>query len=107
MDRATHLLTNAGAWLARPTAFLFVVAYVILWLLFDRETLHWHSIITVATLCMTLFIQRSEHRDMQAVQAKLDELLRVHGEARNELSKLDDREPEQVEEFRKSTQAEQ
>jgi len=27
---------------------------------------------------MTLFVQRSEHRDTQAIQAKLDELLRTH-----------------------------
>jgi low affinity Fe/Cu permease len=26
---------------------------------------------------MTLFIQRAEHRDTQAIQAKLDELLRA------------------------------
>jgi low affinity Fe/Cu permease len=49
---------------------------------------------------MALFIQRSEHRDTQAIHAKLDELLRVNGDARNKLATLDDREPEQVEAFR-------
>jgi low affinity Fe/Cu permease len=49
---------------------------------------------------MTLFIQRSEHRDMQAVQAKLDELLKVNNDARSDLKHLDEQEPEQVEEFR-------
>lgn len=43
---------------------------------------------------MALFIQRSEHGDTQAVHAKLDELLRVNGDARNKLATLDDREPE-------------
>ena len=57
-----------------------------------------HEILTLATLGMTLFIQRSE----QAVHAKLDELLRAHGDARNELSRLDDKEPEQVEAFRQA-----
>jgi low affinity Fe/Cu permease len=101
---ATHLLTDAGTWLARPAAFLVVLAFVAFWLIFDRQSFNWHELLTLATLCMTLFIQRSEHRDMQAVHAKLDELLRVHGEAR-ELNRLDDKEPEQVEEFREGVQA--
>ena len=49
---------------------------------------------------MTLFIQRSEHRDTQAIHAKLDELLRVHGDAQNHLTELDRKEPEQVEKYR-------
>jgi low affinity Fe/Cu permease len=51
----------------------------------------------MATWLMTLFIQRAEHRDTQAIQAKLDELLRVHAEARNELTQLDQMEPEEIE----------
>jgi low affinity Fe/Cu permease len=35
-----------------------------------------YAIATLATWMMTLFIQRSEHRDTQAIHAKLDELLR-------------------------------
>jgi low affinity Fe/Cu permease len=54
---------------------------------------------------MTLFIQRSEHRDTQAIQAKLDELLRSHGEARTNLTGLDDKEPEQIEAHRASAKA--
>jgi low affinity Fe/Cu permease len=49
---------------------------------------------------MALFIQRSEHRDTQAIHAKLDELLRANGEAKDELAKLDEKEPEQIEAFR-------
>ena len=47
---------------------------------------------------MTLFIQRSEHRDTQAIHGKLDELLCANGDARNQLTSLDDKEREQVEE---------
>jgi low affinity Fe/Cu permease len=46
---------------------------------------------------MTLLIQRSEHRDTQAIQAKLDELLRVQDGARTDLTKIDDQQPEQIE----------
>jgi low affinity Fe/Cu permease len=100
MNSSTHLLTAAGAMLARPVAFALVGVFVALWLVFDHKTFDWHGVLTVLTLIMTLFIQRSEHRDMQATQAKLDELLRAHGEARTELNHLDDKEPEEVEEFR-------
>ena len=49
---------------------------------------------------MTLFIQRAEHRDTQAIHAELDELLRVEGRARNELIQLDDEEPEVIAQHR-------
>lgn len=52
---------------------------------------------------MTLFIQRAEHRDTQAIQAKLDELLRAQEGARAELSGLDEREPEEIEAHRAAT----
>jgi hypothetical protein len=44
-----------------------------------------------------LVIQRSEYRDTQALQAKLDELLHVHRAARNDLTRLDEKEPEDIE----------
>jgi low affinity Fe/Cu permease len=49
---------------------------------------------------MTLFIQRAEHRDTQAIHAKLDELLRVEGRARSELTQLDNEEPEVIAQHR-------
>jgi low affinity Fe/Cu permease len=54
---------------------------------------------TLATWVMTLFIQRAEHRDTQAIHAKLDEL-HAHGNASNELTRLDDKEPEEIERHR-------
>ena len=54
---------------------------------------------------MTLLIQRAEHRDTQGLHAKLDELLHVHSDARNELTKLDEREPEDIERFRQKARA--
>jgi len=49
---------------------------------------------------MTLFIQRAEHRDTQAIHAKLDELLRVEDHARDRLTQLDNEEPEAIEKHR-------
>jgi len=93
-------LTRLGTWTASPVAFGIVVAYALLWLIFDRQSLDWHAVAALAIWLMTLFIQRAEHRDTQALHAKLDELLLVHGHARNELVRIDDEEPEEVEEYR-------
>ncbi len=93
-------LTVLGTWTASPIAFGIVLIYALSWFLFSPETLEWHGFATLATWCMTLFIQRAEHRDTQAIHAKLDELLHAHGEARNEITKLDEKEPEQIEQFR-------
>lgn len=49
---------------------------------------------------MTLFIQRAEHRDTQAIHAKLDELLHSQSSANDALTKLDDEEPEDIEAHR-------
>jgi low affinity Fe/Cu permease len=51
---------------------------------------------------MTLVIQRAGHRDTQAIHAKLDEMLHVMGEARNELTRVDE-EPEEIEKRREQT----
>jgi low affinity Fe/Cu permease len=49
---------------------------------------------------MTLFIQRSNRRDTLALHAKLDELLRVDTDARSELTRLDEQEPEVIQKHR-------
>jgi low affinity iron permease len=61
--------------------------------------------IALITLCMTLFIQRSEHRDTQAIQAKLDEQIRTRGSAQQNLTRLDEQEPEQIEAYRAAARA--
>ena len=99
-DRMQSLLTKAGTWMAQPAAFGFVLLYLVLWITFDRESLDFHGAIALITLCMTLLIQRSEHRDTQAIQAKLDELLRAQDGARSDLSQIDEQQPEQIEAHR-------
>jgi low affinity Fe/Cu permease len=93
-------LTKAGVFASHPTAFAIVVCYVIAWLIFSPETFGWAAVATIATWFMTLIIQRAEHRDTQAIHAKLDELLRVTGDARSELTTLDEQEPEVIEKHR-------
>jgi low affinity Fe/Cu permease len=85
--------------LASPTAFLIVLIYAALWFVFERNTFDWHAIPTLATWLMTLVIQRSEHRDTRAIQAKLDEVLRALEGAQTGLAKNDE-EPEDIEKYR-------
>ncbi len=100
---APSILTRFGTFSANPFAFLTVVVYGALWFVFQRETFDWHGVATLATWMMTLFIQRSEHRDTQAIHAKLDNLLRAHDDAKSSLAKIDEREPEEIEEYRENT----
>ena len=99
LDAIRHWLTRAGLWTTRPAAFAVLAVFALAWFAFG-EKFGWTEIATLATLVMTLFIQRAEHRDTQALHAKLDELLRTHGEARSDLDRLDQEEPEEIERHR-------
>lgn len=92
-----RILTRLGTLTARPAAFLVLLAYVVFWLIFERESLDWHGAATLATWAMTLLIQRAEHRDTQALQAKLDELIHANSAAKNEITHIDEEEPEEIE----------
>ena len=48
------------------------------------------------------FYSAIQRRDTLAIHAKLDELLRSHDQARSELAQLDEEEPEDIEEHRRS-----
>lgn len=98
--RVASMLTHFGVLTASPAAFLIVVVYGALWLVFERDTFDWHAVATLATWLMTLVIQRSEHRDTQAMHAKLDDLLRAVEGAQTGLSKIDEEEPEDIEKYR-------
>ncbi|MFC3068186.1 low affinity iron permease family protein [Phenylobacterium soli] len=93
-------LTELGVMSGHPVAFAILGLYTVAWVVFDRESLDFHGLATLVTWTMTLFIQRAEHRDTQAIQAKLDELLRAHGDARDELTHLDEQTAEEIETHR-------
>jgi low affinity Fe/Cu permease len=100
MDTIRRALTQLGVLAAHPLAFLLVAAYGALWLAFERDSFGWHGFAVLATWFMTLLIQRAEHRDTQAIHAKLDELLHVQAAARDALTRIDDEEPEDIERHR-------
>jgi low affinity Fe/Cu permease len=98
-------LTLLGQAITYPAAFLVVPIYGVLWFTFDKASWDWHAIATLTIWFMTLIIVRSEHRDTVALHAKLDELLRVQGQARNELMSLDEKDLEEVEKRRDKERA--
>jgi low affinity Fe/Cu permease len=107
MDESNQLvrrfLTRIGELAAHPAAFGILIIYAVLWFVFDRSTLDWHAFATLGTWFMTLIIQRAEDRDTQALQAKLDELLRVSTSADSRLTKVDTLEPEDIKRLRKDS----
>jgi low affinity Fe/Cu permease len=92
-----YALTRLGVMLSHPGAFAIALIYGLLWATVHPQSLDWHGGVTLAALFMTLFIQRAAHRDTQALHAKLDELLRVQVDARDELTTVDEEEPENIE----------
>ena len=70
-----RLLTRLGVLAANPWAFAMVALYGVLWLTFDRPSFDFNAVATLIVWCMTLLIQRAANRDVQAMHAKLDELL--------------------------------
>ena len=97
-------LTQLGVLTARPAAFLILGVYTLAWIVFDRASMDMHGIATLFTWLMTLFIQRAAHRDTQAIQAKLDELIHAQDGARNAVAGMDSREPEEIEKLRAQPQ---
>ena len=95
-------LTKMGTATASPAAFFVVLLYGCAWLIFGHDLLSWHGLATFSTWMMTLFIQRAEHRDGQAIQAKLDELLHAQTSGSNKLTRIDEREPEEIEVARRA-----
>jgi hypothetical protein len=54
-NRMQRSLTIAGKWLSRPWVVAVVLAYAVLWLVFDPDDFGWRGLATIATLLMTPF----------------------------------------------------
>jgi len=84
---ASKVATAAG----RPRAFLLAVLIVVVWAV-TGPLFHWSDTwqlvintgTTIVTFLMVFLIQNAQNRDGAAIQAKLDELIRAVGHARNE-----------------------
>jgi low affinity Fe/Cu permease len=110
-DDSTRLFPHFARWceqqVARPGAAVAALIFIGLWLVagpFYGWSSDWQLIInttsSVVTLVMVFMIQNTQRRDTQAIQLKLDELIRVDSEARNELISLEAKPETAVEEVR-------
>ena len=89
MDQCERQVGRAGACI---TAIAFVIAWLAAGPILDWSN-NWQLIIdtasSVLTLVMVFVIQHGQRRNTQAIHLKLDELIRVNREARNELISLE------------------
>src|SRR5215207_4054124 len=92
----------------RPSAFLLAVATIVVWLV-TGPLFHfsdtWQLVIntgtTIVTFLMVFLIQNTQNRDSEALQIKLDELIRATEGAHNALLDLEELEEDDLDEFRR------
>ncbi len=99
---------TVARWCGRPATFSMALGVILAWIVTGpifgfSDT--WQLVIntgtTIVTFLMVFLIQNTQNRDTQAIQLKLDELIRAHVGAHNALMDLEELEERQLEEFRK------
>ena len=116
MPNNARILERASTWATRWTgsslAFAIAVGIIAVWLVtgpFFNFSDTWQLVIntgtTIITFLMVFLIQNTQNRDTQAIQVKLDELIRATQGAHNALLDLEELEEETLDAFRARYQA--
>ena len=86
-----QVASKVSAATGRPIAFILALTIIIVWAISGpifQWSDTWQLVIntgtTIVTFLMVFLIQNAQNRDGCAIQAKLDELIRAVGHARNE-----------------------
>jgi low affinity Fe/Cu permease len=103
---------TAAHFCGRPKVFALAVGVIAVWIVTGpifgfSDT--WQLVIntgtTIVTFLMVFLIQNTQYRDTEAIQVKLDELIRATKGAHNALLDLEELEEENLEAFRNKYQA--
>jgi low affinity Fe/Cu permease len=103
---------DAARLCGRPPTFVIALGVIVLWAasgpIFGFSDT-WQLVIntgtTIVTFLMVFLIQNTQNRDTEAIQVKLDELIRATKGAHNALLDLEELTDEDVNRFRKKYQA--
>jgi low affinity Fe/Cu permease len=103
----TRLAKRTARTTGRPSTFVFALLVVLAWAV-SGPIFHfsdtWQLVIntgtTIVTFLMVFLIQSTQNRDAEAVQVKLDELLRISPGAHNVLMNLEELEEEELQRIR-------
>jgi low affinity Fe/Cu permease len=102
----TSLANSASKVAGRPYTFIICLALVILWAVSgpmfgfsDTWQLVINTSTTIITFLMVFLIQNTQNRDNAAIQAKLDELIRVTSDAQNRFIGIEHLTDEELEEI--------
>jgi low affinity Fe/Cu permease len=115
MDNSTwysRFAKAASRFCGKPRVFCVALAIIVLWAacgpLFGFSDT-WQLVIntgtTIITFLMVFLIQNTQNRDSEAIQVKLDELLRVTEGAHTALLDLEELEDEALDAFRRKYEA--
>jgi low affinity Fe/Cu permease len=103
----TRLTKGTAHVSGRPLTFAIAVAAIVVWAvtgpLFgfsDTWQLVINTCTTIVTFLMVFLIQSTQNRDAEAVQVKLDEIIRAIGNAQNELLDLEELEEKDLDRIR-------
>lgn len=97
----------ASRWTGRPIAFGLAVVFILIWVVTgpifhfsDTWQLVINTATTIITFLMVFLIQNTQNRDSEAVQLKLDELLRSTQGAHNALLEIQELSEDELDEIR-------
>jgi len=108
----SHLAKRIAHFSGKPITFAMAVGVILVWIVTGpvfgfSDT--WQLVIntgtTIITFLMVFLIQNTQNRDTQAIQVKLDELIRVTQGAHNALLDLEEIEEGELDAFRSKYQA--